>query len=238
VSTLRSVANVAGVSVATVSRVISRSTSVAPATRTRVLHAIAELQYEPNAIAKNLRTGRSMRLLVCASRFSGPFVPTLLEGIERGGALKGYSLLLVRDSEEGARANRCERILRDAEADGLIVILSGPGNIDHLEAFAVHARPCLAITPRPTGPKGTVRTTVRDLYDVGERCACALVNVIERRAQPSAALEGKTACWIKPGGRQLHSSTRAIGGHSRAKEKHVANLNGRLVNSTENQTHE
>lgn len=53
---INDVAQAAGVSLATVSRVISGQASVRPETRDRVLQAIRELNYQPNALARQLRT--------------------------------------------------------------------------------------------------------------------------------------------------------------------------------------
>ena len=58
VATIKDVSKFCGVSVATVSRVINRDANVRESTRRKVLEAIDELHYVPNAIAKNLRTDK------------------------------------------------------------------------------------------------------------------------------------------------------------------------------------
>src|SRR5437016_785591 len=76
------VAKRAGVSTATVSRVLSRPDVVAPNTRRKVMRAVELLGYVPNSAAKNLRTLRSGKLLVTVPDISNPFFSLILHGIE------------------------------------------------------------------------------------------------------------------------------------------------------------
>jgi DNA-binding LacI/PurR family transcriptional regulator len=198
VSTIHTVASSARVSTATVSRVINGSTSVAPLTRVRVLRAIARFRYTPNAVAKNLRTRRSARVLVWAPRLSNAYVPPLLDGIARVAAENGYSLLLALHAF--GDAGRFARILSDREADGSIVLASSRAVMKdrrRLESLMDHERPCLMIAPVP-------RVTDRQLNAVGERCASALLDVIEGRSRPSAAaLPSRGARWLTPRPRRM-----------------------------------
>ncbi|HAP82744.1 MAG TPA: cytochrome-c peroxidase, partial [Enterobacteriaceae bacterium] len=67
------VARVAGVSTATVSRVLNGNPGVKPVTREKVLAAIATCDYQPNLLARQLRTSRSQMLLVLVSSILNPF---------------------------------------------------------------------------------------------------------------------------------------------------------------------
>ncbi|NIV33034.1 MAG: LacI family DNA-binding transcriptional regulator, partial [Anaerolineae bacterium] len=88
------VAQEAGVSYQTVSRVINDRPDVAPETRARVQRAIAELGYAPNIIARSLIQGRSNTLGVVGYGLE-LFGPTrVLTGIERAATGLGFSLLL------------------------------------------------------------------------------------------------------------------------------------------------
>ncbi|HEU5257563.1 MAG TPA: LacI family DNA-binding transcriptional regulator, partial [Vicinamibacterales bacterium] len=69
---INDVAKSAGVSTATVSRVLSNAAIVAPATQRRVMAAVERLGYAPNATAKNLRMLRTRRLLVTVPDISRP----------------------------------------------------------------------------------------------------------------------------------------------------------------------
>lgn len=64
-----------GVSVATVSRVLNNSDTVKAKNRERVLQAIKESNYQPNLLARQLRTARSNMILVMVSNIANPFAP-------------------------------------------------------------------------------------------------------------------------------------------------------------------
>ena len=122
-STIYEVAKHAGVSTATVSRVMSGLTeAVSPATRERVMQAVAVLGYTPNAAAKNLRTLRSGKLLVTVPDISKPFFSLILQGIEDAAVREGYAVLLGDTQHDEAREERYAGMLRKKEADGLIFL--------------------------------------------------------------------------------------------------------------------
>ena len=89
------VARRAGVSTATVSRVLSQPEVVSPSTRSRVLRAVERLGYEPNAAAKNLRTLRTAKLLVTVPDISNPFFSLILQGIEDAAQREDYAVLEI-----------------------------------------------------------------------------------------------------------------------------------------------
>jgi LacI family repressor for deo operon, udp, cdd, tsx, nupC, and nupG len=116
------VAKSAGVSTATVSRVMSQPGMVSPETRQRVLQAVERLGYEPNAAAKNLRTLRTAKLLVTVPDISNPFFALIIQGIEDAAQRGGYSVLVGDTQHEEAREERYAMMLRRKEADGLIFL--------------------------------------------------------------------------------------------------------------------
>src|SRR6476659_9380781 len=116
------VAKRAGVSTATVSRVLSRPQVVAPETRRRVLHAVKIMAYAPNSAAKNLRTLRTGKLLVTVPDISNPFFSLILQGIEDAAQRDGYAVLLGDTQHDEAREDRYALMLKRKEADGLIVL--------------------------------------------------------------------------------------------------------------------
>src|SRR5258708_36275082 len=116
------VAKRAGVSTATVSRVLSQPNVVAPATRRRVMQAVERLGYEPNSTAKNLRTLRTGKLLVTVPDLSNPFFSLILQGIEDAAQREGYSVLVGDTQHDDKREERSARMLKRKEADGLIFL--------------------------------------------------------------------------------------------------------------------
>jgi LacI family repressor for deo operon, udp, cdd, tsx, nupC, and nupG len=121
-SNIREVAKRAGVSTATVSRVLSRPDVVSPDTRSRVLKAVERLGYAPNSVAKNLRTLKSRKLLVTVPDISNPFFALILQGIEDMAQKNGYAVLLGDTQHDEQREERYALMLKQKEADGLIFL--------------------------------------------------------------------------------------------------------------------
>jgi len=122
VANIYDVAKRAGVSTATVSRVLSQPNVVAPATRRKVLQAVERLGFEPNSAAKNLRTHRTGKLLVTVPDLSNPFFSQILQGIEGSAQREGYSVLVGDTQHEDKREEAYALMLRRKEADGLIFL--------------------------------------------------------------------------------------------------------------------
>jgi LacI family repressor for deo operon, udp, cdd, tsx, nupC, and nupG len=117
------VARRAGVSTATVSRVMSgHKNVVSAATRRRVLRAVEQLGYTPNSAAKNLRTLKSRKLLVTVPDIANPFFALILQGIEDAAQREGYAVLLGDTQHDAEREDRYAQMLRRKEADGLIFL--------------------------------------------------------------------------------------------------------------------
>src|SRR5215469_8780114 len=122
VSNIFEVAKRAGVSTATVSRVLSRPDMVLPQTRRKVMKAVEALGYVPNATAKNLRTLRSGKLLVTVPDISNPFFSPILQGIEEAAQREGYAVLLGDTQHDMKREEGYASMLKRREADGLIFL--------------------------------------------------------------------------------------------------------------------
>src|SRR5262245_1912231 len=122
VANIYEVARHAGVSTATVSRVLSQPDVVSPDTRRKVLPAVEHLGYTPNAAAKNLRTLRTGKLLVTVPDLSNPFFSLILQGIEDSAQREGYAVLFGDTQHDEAREERYALMLKRKEADGLIFL--------------------------------------------------------------------------------------------------------------------
>jgi LacI family transcriptional regulator len=117
--TSHEVARLAGVSQATVSRVLRQDPRVAPGTRERVLQVLAETRYEPNAAARSIKTSRSGSIGVVVARLSYQLYPAMLEAI--GAQLARVGLrMIVWDSEHGGDLP-ASRALRQGIVDGVIL---------------------------------------------------------------------------------------------------------------------
>lgn len=148
-TTIARVAQVAGVGVGTVSRVLNGSEAVSDATRRRVLEVIEELGYEPNAAARALSTGRTSTIGVVAPFFTQPSVVQRLHGVSRVVADAGYHLVLfdVEHSEPFAELTGGGRL------DGLLCISLRPSDAELLR-FEAAGVPCVLVDcehPRLSG---------------------------------------------------------------------------------------
>lgn len=117
--TSRDVAQRAGVSQSTVSRVLTGDSRVRSETRQRVQKALDELNYTPNVAARTMKTGRTGAVGVVISRLTNPFYPELLDAV--GQALVESKLhMVVWNAETGGEADAA-RALRERSVDGLIL---------------------------------------------------------------------------------------------------------------------
>jgi LacI family repressor for deo operon, udp, cdd, tsx, nupC, and nupG len=121
-ATVQDVARDAGVSTATVSRVLSGSARATDETRARVMASVARLGYAPNNAAKSLRTMKSGKILVTVPDISNPFFSQVIRGVEEAASAAGYSVLLGDTRHEEEREAQYADMLRRREADGLIFL--------------------------------------------------------------------------------------------------------------------
>jgi DNA-binding LacI/PurR family transcriptional regulator len=141
-ATISEVARHAGVGVATVSRVLNGSSAVRDETRQRVLDAIAELGYAPNAAARALSTGRTLSVGVVAPFFTRPSVIERLRGISQVLAAAGYQLVLF-DVERPGQDWESFRTLPGG-LDGLISVSLRPPDAD-LARFEAAGMPVVLV---------------------------------------------------------------------------------------------
>ncbi|ENH96837.1 LacI family transcriptional regulator [Gracilibacillus halophilus YIM-C55.5] len=119
---IQEVAKKAGVSVATVSRVMNGNTSVTSATRLKVEHAIEELKYEPSVLGRNLRNSESRLLLVLIPTISNPFYTEIINGIEETAIQNGYNILLCETDSSVQRENIYLNMVKNKVVDGVITM--------------------------------------------------------------------------------------------------------------------
>ncbi|WP_250502696.1 MULTISPECIES: LacI family DNA-binding transcriptional regulator [unclassified Caballeronia] len=116
------VAERAGVSVATVSRVLNGHTNVRETTREKVLEAVATSGYRINELARNLRTAESRLLLTMVPDFGNPFYAAIVRGIDSVARQNGYFMLLCDTGADPLRERSYFDLLRGRRADGAICL--------------------------------------------------------------------------------------------------------------------
>lgn len=119
-ATIQDVARMAGVSVATVSRVLNSSPSVTPETKESVMEAIKKLNYQPNLLGRNLRRMETKMILVLLPNIANPFYSRVVKGIEDIGNKNGYSVMLCNTDSDKHREKQYLELLRNKLSDGVI----------------------------------------------------------------------------------------------------------------------
>jgi len=123
--TLRDVANAADVSVATVSRVISGHKAITEATALRVRTAMTALNYEPNVLARALRTNETRTLGLVVQDIANPFYAEVTKGAERAAAEAGYNLILCDSDYSQVREQGLLVDLARRFVDGVLLMPIG-----------------------------------------------------------------------------------------------------------------
>ncbi|MCS6995132.1 MAG: LacI family transcriptional regulator [Anaerolineales bacterium] len=114
-TTIRDIAQKAGVSITTASYVLNNTGNISEATRQRVLQVAEELNYHPNAFARHLKRVKTLTIGVFISRFGGAFYEEILEGIHDVILATDYELIVSPET----RSPR--RLLHYRQVDGAIV---------------------------------------------------------------------------------------------------------------------
>lgn len=126
-ATIADVATRAGVSTATVSRVLAGLGGARPDTRQRVLRSARELGYRPSGVARSLkmRTTRTLGLIV--TDIGNPFFPELVRAVEDAARDRDYGVLLCNSSENAEREAAYLELLAERRVDGVVIASSGIG---------------------------------------------------------------------------------------------------------------
>jgi LacI family transcriptional regulator len=122
--TLEKVAQRAGVSTATVSRVMNKPSMVSEDTRVRVLAAAKELNYQPNRYAQSLAGGRSRTLGMIVSNIENPFFLDILHSLEERATQAGYEVMYENTDYRPARLAAAVDLMLARPLAGLAVIAS------------------------------------------------------------------------------------------------------------------
>lgn len=122
--TIRDVAERAGLSPATVSKVLNDAPYVSGEARERVLSAVAELGFRPNGVARSLRSKHTLTLGLITDDLEGEFTASMLRGVEDAASARGFSVFLCNSYGEAARERAHLEILLDKRVDG-VILMSG-----------------------------------------------------------------------------------------------------------------
>lgn len=123
-STIKQVADRAGVAVGTVSHVITGSVPVSENLRRKVLTAIRELDYYPNHIARSLKTRKTRTLGIIVPDMTIPFFPKVIRGAESAARRRNYSLIAVNSDDSDKRQRELLSLLRSQRVEGILLVIA------------------------------------------------------------------------------------------------------------------
>ena len=133
-TTIYDVAREAGVSMATVSRVVNGNPNVKPTTRKKVLEAIEQLGYRPNAVARGLASKRTTTVGVIIPDISSIFFSELARGIEDIATMYKYNIILCNSDQNKEKEIHLINTLLEKQVDG-IVYMGGEITEEHAVQF-------------------------------------------------------------------------------------------------------
>jgi LacI family transcriptional regulator len=122
---IRTVAAVAKVSIATVSRTINGSPLVSDRLSKRVWQAIRQLNYFPNTHARTLVSGRSRLLGIIVENITNPFFPDLIQSFEQIAVAHGYEILVSSSNSDPMVLTQCVRRMLERKVEGVAVMTFG-----------------------------------------------------------------------------------------------------------------
>ncbi len=146
---MRDVAERAGVSLKTVSRVINAEQGVAPATAERVAEAIAALRFQRNDLARSLRHGLSSSTLgLVIEDVANPFYSTVAQGVESVARERGFLLITASAREDAERERELVSALVGRRVDALLIV---PAGDDQSYLETIRGRTTFVFIDRPPG---------------------------------------------------------------------------------------
>ena len=119
-ASIKDVAKAAGVSTATVSRVLSNSAHVRPEVRERVMAAVDKLAYRPNLLARGLRSQQSNTIGLIVSDIRNPFFTSISRAVEDTAYEQGFSLILCNTDENPEKEAIYSNLMQDQNVAGVI----------------------------------------------------------------------------------------------------------------------
>ncbi|MGI6284384.1 LacI family DNA-binding transcriptional regulator [Neomoorella humiferrea] len=228
--TIKDVAKHAGVSVTTVSRVLNNSRHpISPETRERVLAAIKELGFYPNAMARSLQLHETKTIGLILPDIANPYYPGIVRGVEDVAHEKGYTVILCNTDRSRERTKAYLRVLREKRVDG--VIFTGGGAVEDAsrEHFFDHGQIATVVIGRHKADLPAVQVdnvqsaqeAVEHLIKLGHRRIATITGPAVsttardrlegyRRAMEAEGIAIESA-WIVEGDFEFNSGYQAVG---------------------------
>ncbi len=174
---IRTVAALAKVSIATVSRTINGSPVVSDRLSKRVWQAVEQLNYFPNTHARTLVSGRSRLFGIIVENITNPFFPELIQSFEEIAVAHGYEILVSSSNSDPAILTNCVRRMLERKVDGVAVLTFGEEE-PVLDQLVHHDIPMVLAEFKLDDPKAStilldyttgIHAAVKHLADLGHR---------------------------------------------------------------------
>lgn len=187
--TMREVARRAGVSLATVSRVLNNTPYISEETRKRVLETVHECNYFKNVHAKRLATGQSDLFGLVISEIANPYFPEIIRGFQATAWSQGFDVLLCNTEYDSDRTKAVMRKLRESDVRGAAIVTS---SVDRNMAADLTAAgiPLVLCNADPAG-KLVGNITI----DYGPGIKKAIQHVVDLGHRGAAVIAGPGANW-------------------------------------------
>jgi LacI family transcriptional regulator len=209
ITTMKRIARDLGVSITTVSKVLNNREDIGHATRARVLARVAELGYQPNAVARSLTLRRTHTLGVVIPDLMHSFFVEIVAGLESVASARGYGLLLCSSNEDPVKERAEIEMLRQRQVDGIVLAsVNASGNTDLLQRLGPQ-NIGLVMIDRDDHPAVKCDRVVTDDVAVGRLATSHLIE------------QGRTAVGHITGPAIVHAKRRAAGYRLALKQRRV-----------------
>lgn len=231
---IRTIARLANVSIATVSRTMNRVPTVNPKLAKKVWEVIEELNYFPNTQARALVSGRSRILGLIISEITNPFFPELIQGFEDVAIEHGYEVLISSTNYDPKRMAQSIRRMIERKVEGVAVMTFG---IEEplLEQLAQRKIPLVFVDVGPDQPGVSVlkvdyhhgiRQGVQHLAALGHRKIAFIAGparLHSAKSRLAAFNKSLKECGITPNPEWVKEGDHTLEGGTRAMEQLLAN---------------
>lgn len=172
-SSIKDVATRAGVSIATVSRVLSGKGYISEDARLKVEAAVKELGYRPNRVARSLRAKTSRVIGLVVSDIRNPFFSEISRAVENVALAQGYSVMICNADEDPKKEARYLELMAEEKVAGILLSPTRQG-LKKLADFTKHGPPVVLFDRKMPG--AGVDSVVIDNFEAAFKLTRALLD--------------------------------------------------------------
>ncbi|TBN05294.1 LacI family transcriptional regulator [Hyunsoonleella flava] len=161
-ATIHDISKALNIDSSTVSRALNNSPRVSSKTKAKILTKAAELGYQRNSLASNLRTNKTNTIGVIVPRISRSFFSSVISGIEETAYKNGYNVIICQSLEDVNREKKIMDNLLSNRVDGVLISISmQTSSYEHLKPFRNHGAP-IVFYDRPCNFEGCTSVSIDD----------------------------------------------------------------------------